>query len=248
MRAWRQQRGFTLVELMIAMTILALMSLSIYGVVAIGARSAGAGERKTEQARRLRVATDVMVRQLRSTVPIPLSTDGEIKNFFVGTQDLVEFVTSAPQRPDASGLSLVTYWVEDGQLRMSEVPLFTITDTEDIDYRDPLVLSTVLLYDVDSISFAYRRNPNRSGEWQTEWDADEEDDLPATVQIQITPATADGPAWLHSVPLFVGVLNEITGESDFRGVRRIRARRASDDNQDGQGDEPDDEPDEDLDE
>jgi len=40
----------------------------------------------------------------------------------------------------------------------------TITDTEEIDYRDPRVLSTVLLYDVESVTFSYRRNPNRSGE------------------------------------------------------------------------------------
>ncbi|RMD83326.1 MAG: prepilin-type N-terminal cleavage/methylation domain-containing protein, partial [Candidatus Dadabacteria bacterium] len=59
-------RGFTLVELVIAVTLMALLSLALYGVISVGARAASAAERRTEQARRLRVATNLIVRQLHA--------------------------------------------------------------------------------------------------------------------------------------------------------------------------------------
>ncbi len=236
--SFRGERGFTLLEMMVSMFIMALMSASIYGVLSMGARAAASGERKTEQARRLRLATDLMVRQLRSTVPIALIVDGESREFFVGEHDRVTFVTSAPQIPDSSGLSLVSYWREGDRLMYSEVPRFAVFDAEDIDeITQELSMSTTLLYDVDAVSFWYRRNSSRDEEVSDEWDASKEDDLPAVVEIVVTPATPDGPSWHHQVPILVGVFNEISGEDDFRGRRRAVTREPEPDDDDDDDDD-----------
>jgi hypothetical protein len=71
------------------------------------------------------------------------------------------------------------------------------------------------LLDVGSLSFEYRRSSFDTDTWSGDWDAEEEDALPAVVRIVIEPAKPNGPLWYHEVPIFVGVYNEITGEDDF---------------------------------
>src|SRR5205085_9487981 len=66
------QRGFTLLELVIAMAVFAMIALGIFGVLVLGARSAGSGERVTEQARRYRIANEILSRQIAATEPIKL--------------------------------------------------------------------------------------------------------------------------------------------------------------------------------
>jgi len=180
----RRQAGFTLLELIVAMAVFSLVCLGIYGVLVLGARSASSGERVTEQSRRFRVATELISRQIASVAPITLPRPdqegfGEDKDasqpqpYFFGDSDKIEFVTTAPQRPDASGLAIVRYWLEDGKLRMSETPAYAA-------YRGPKELGedaglsggveATLLFDVDSLEFSYRRDPEDE-EWLDSWDA-----------------------------------------------------------------------------
>lgn len=241
--------GFTLVELIIAMTLMSLISVSLYGLITVGARAASSGERVTEQARRYRIATTLLVRQLRSAAPERAVIEDEEEEqavpYFLGEESSVEFITSQPQGPNNAGLALVTYWYDDGMLMMSEEPHFLsfVTDRDSGRYDD-LVLETPLLYDVESVRFAYQRfDVTGDGIWEDSWDASIEEQLPAGVRVEIEPATDDGPDWYHEVPVYVGVMNEITGEiSDFRGGsgpagRASRARDADDDDDGGDDDD-----------
>jgi general secretion pathway protein J len=209
------ERGFTLLELVVAMTVLALLSVAIGGVIVLGANSAGSGERVTEQARRLRMATDVITRQIRSTVGIQLPVEEEFENFYFGDTEELEFVTTAPQRADVSGLAVVRYWWADGVVMMSEAPLFAVSEDPELGFEDEgVAMETELLYDVARLTFSYRRSLD--DDWQEVWDAVEEDQLPAAVRVEIEPDKAEGPSWLHEVPVMVGVYNEIAGgDSDF---------------------------------
>jgi prepilin-type N-terminal cleavage/methylation domain-containing protein len=233
------QRGFTLVEMMIAMTIVTLISASIYGVVSIGARSAGSGERVTEQARRHRVATGLITRQLSSAVAIRLEDeDGESVPYFLGESESVEFVTSAPQRPDSSGMGLVRYWYEDGALLMSEMPAFAVAGANrlGVDLED-YTLTTVLFYDVDSFRVGYLRTSNDIDDWEESWDAADSEELPSVVRFELSSDIPGGPSWTHEVPVYVAAINELHGEDDFRGVRSIKSTLGKKDK------EPDKEPD-----
>jgi len=214
--------GFTLVELVIAMTIMAMLSLALSGVISLGGRSASIGERKTEQARRFRVATSIIVRQLRSAAPyeVPSEDEDEPEPYFIGERERIDFVTTLPQSPNDTGLAVVSYWQEDDTLMMSELPYFAAFSGDRLDDRtEHLVFSTPLLYNVRSIRFSYRRSDFGDETWSDHWDAIDEDALPAAVRIEVDPTVPDGPAWYHEVPVFVGVLNEITGEDDFARQR-----------------------------
>ncbi len=240
------ERGFTLIELLVAITILALIATAIYGVVVLGANSAGSGERITEQARRLRIATSIVVRQIRSTVPqrVPIEDEG-LQPFFLGEPDRIEFVTSAPQKPDGTGLAVVRYWLENDTLMIGEVPLFTAMTQESDDERgflDPgLSLPTVLLYDVAELRFGYQRGDGDEGDFEDEWDAAFEDDLPSVVRIEVEPTVEDGPYWYHEIPVMVGAMNEVAGEDDKWS--RNKASGNFESNREPEEPEPDEDPD-----
>lgn len=212
------RQGFTLIELIIAMTILAMLSISLSGVISLGARSASIGERKTEQARRFRVATSIIVRQLRSAAPykVPTEDDDKPEPYFIGERQRLGFVTTLPQSPNDTGLAVVSYWYEDDTLMMSELPYFAAFSGDRLDENtDHLIFSTPLLYNVRDVKFSYRRSDFGGEGWNDNWDAIDENRLPAAVRIEVEPSTPDGPAWYHEVPIFVGVFNEITGADDF---------------------------------
>jgi hypothetical protein len=191
--------------------------------VVIGARSASNAERKTEQSRRYRIATELIVRQLRSTAALRLPEDeneeqgeGQDVAYFVGESDRLSFITATPQTPENSGLAVVELWVEDGQLMMTESPYFVLASEGKMGSKfEQLSFGAPLLYDVESITFEYQRSDAQRESWTDSWDASEEDALPAAVKIEIKPSIDGGPYWYHEVPLFVAAFNEITGEDHF---------------------------------
>jgi prepilin-type N-terminal cleavage/methylation domain-containing protein len=238
------QRGFTLLELIVAMVLLGLMTLSIAGVVSLGAQSAGRGERLTEQSRRLRIATGIVTRQIRSVEPIFLKQDDERLPFFWGESDRVEFVTSTPQKPDASGLAMVRYWHEDGALMMSELPVYVVMAEEEDGDDQPfseshLGVTTPLLYDVDALTFQYTRDIEDDVQWEDEWIGADIEELPAAVRISVESDLPDGPFWYHEIPVQVGSYNSLMGEEDFSKARRV-GRDKKDKNDDDENDDEDD--------
>ena len=205
------------------MTLMALIGVSLSGVIVVGARSASSAERKTEQARRYRVATELIVRQLRSTAALELPTgddEGDEKQgYFLGESQRLSFVTASPQSPASSGLAVVDLWLEDETLMMSEVPYFLLVADGKLDPKfEAMTFSAPLLYDVGKLSFSFQRSDlegSKGEDWTDSWDAAEEDALPAAVRVEIEPALDGGPYWYHEIPLFVAALNEITGEEHF---------------------------------
>src|SRR5207247_7433898 len=88
--------GFTLLEIVIALTALALVTVICYGAFYLGIRAMERGEVAVVAAQRLRVATDVLIRQIKSVVPYKArNRDDEEYVFFMGTASSMAFITGA---------------------------------------------------------------------------------------------------------------------------------------------------------
>jgi prepilin-type N-terminal cleavage/methylation domain-containing protein len=121
--------GFTLLEVIISMVLLALVAGICYAAFHLGTRAGIKGEEAVETAKRLRVAVDVLIRQVKSMVPQGAAGDDGDRTttyaFFSGTSTSMDFVTEAGQL-SGGGRARVRWEVESDppRLRLTETPYF----------------------------------------------------------------------------------------------------------------------------
>src|SRR5438876_6980422 len=95
----KARAGFTLLEVVLALTSLALVCAVCYGAFHLAIRAVERGEVAVVTAQRLRVASDVLIRQIKSVVPYPEITEDEDRYiYFKGNATSMAFVTAAGMR------------------------------------------------------------------------------------------------------------------------------------------------------
>ncbi len=92
----RYQHGLTLVELLIALTLFALLSVMLFGGLRFGTRASEAGLARNERSAQLAAAAGFLRSQLADAQPLQKSEGGEGSIAFEGEHDSVEFVTLPP--------------------------------------------------------------------------------------------------------------------------------------------------------
>jgi prepilin-type N-terminal cleavage/methylation domain-containing protein len=109
--------GFTLLELLISMTILALIFAAILGAIRVGMRSWESGEQRAEDNQRTRTLVDTLARDLSMIHPLRMKESDKDIVVFRGQSDSLTFAT-LPQSYGAAPFShmmrVVTYTVEPG--------------------------------------------------------------------------------------------------------------------------------------
>lgn len=192
--------GFTLLEVVLSLVIFSFLVLMVYGAFFIGHRAVIKGENAAELNQRMRVAEDVLGRQVRSTMVYFARNDEERFPYFIGRPDGMSFVTASPQARGGTGLAVVTYRAAPGQLVVEERIGFTPKDIVKPP-NDAHIARAVLLTGFTSIRFEYRAKDEGDGGWQPNWDAREEDDMPVAVRISIDGLEFFGHPWIREIPL-----------------------------------------------
>jgi general secretion pathway protein J len=193
--------GFTLLEVMLALVIFSLLTAMVYSAFYIGHRAVVKGEREADINQRMRVAEDVIGRQIRSAVFLKARDEEETFPYFIGRSDGLTFVSSAPQGRGGTGLAVITYRVVKDQLILEERFGFTRDDL----VRPPpdaRIDRAVLLSGFNSMKFEYLPHEDSEAGWQQSWDARDEDMVPRAVRITVDGLEffAGGP-WAREVPL-----------------------------------------------
>ena len=219
--------GFTLLEVVLAMTALALISAICYGAFHVGMRAVAAGTCAVTTAQRLRVASDVFTRQIRSVEPFPDFSGAFEEVYFRGRPDSVRFVTAAAQL-GGGGLALVSYQIEEdpgeqcgafrnaGQrLVLTEVPYFS---SYSLDLADDqrLARSAVLLSGVEGLSFEYFGGEAVIGEpgcedtgWCRRWNtsdnaANQMESVPIAMRLMVQRVPGvETEAWGQETPIAI---------------------------------------------
>jgi general secretion pathway protein J len=197
--------GFTLLEVVLALVVFSLLTLLVYGAFFLGHRAVIKGERQADINQRVRIAEDILGRQLRSTVYYFGRHDDENVAYFIGRPDGVSFVSAAPQTRGGTGLAVITYRAVDGQLLLEERTAFTPADLFDPP-RDAHVAKAVLLSGFSEIAFEYMAHEDDDRRWQSQWDGREEELLPAVVRVSVAGLEFfNGAPWVRDIPLMTMV-------------------------------------------
>jgi general secretion pathway protein J len=189
-------KGFTLLEVLIAFTIMAMIMGILVGVMRLGVRSWEKGQERVEEYQHLRVFMEQMIEDIRSAY----QADSEKVTSFVGESDRITFQTATTgltPRSNLFGIRRVSYYVDSrGWLVMEENFPFD---------EEAEAGEAVRLYGgVDRIGFRYYRVKGELREWVSDWDSKDSRGLPLAVEITIEMADDEDKAAVPS-PMVVNI-------------------------------------------
>jgi len=178
-------RGFTLLELLISITMIGLIALIVTAAVRLGSRSVDGGERRIESLERLKNSIDIIESQIMSEIPLSYDEDGNKKYYFQGERESVQFATTYSIWGNQRGYVLASLKVEvdntgKKSLRVRESPLIGGVEAE-----------TTLFDRLDDIYFEYfYKDPTEEeGRWVREWT--DEMNMPEKIRIGIVREKRD---------------------------------------------------------
>ena len=197
------QAGFTLLELMISLTLLGVMLTMVYSVFATALAAVPRGEDVAARSARMRAATSLLARQVRSIISFPVEGEDESTPcYFWGDAYSFEFVTAAPQHNGGEGLARVTYMSDGVSLSMREEVIFSgaaITGE-----REASTATEVKLLDgLSSVRFQYLRLDGTDSEWRDVWDPYEEQTLPGAIRITLDGLGVGNSYWIQEIPVML---------------------------------------------
>ena len=112
-----QRNGFTLLELLIAMSLLVLIISITMGALTLASRSVAAGERTMEGHERFRTVTAVLDAQIQSHLPLAYEEEDYERYYFRGTNKTLRLATNYSIWSGGRGYVIVNYRVAAGDAR-----------------------------------------------------------------------------------------------------------------------------------
>ncbi len=188
----RKQTGLTLLDLLVAITLLAIILTTIYWVFANHQRSVEAASEARDAYGQGRLILDRMVRDVTGAwLPAGKRPKAGFAYLFSGRETGLDFITTAHLSSDiAPGLDLVEvgYRIMKNE-REDDFTLVRRQDSTPDDDAEDGGSEIILTKSLKAIEIGYL---NRSGQELSEWEAEQLSELPYAVKISLTLTAASG--------------------------------------------------------
>lgn len=172
MKVNKKSHGFTLIEVLIGMTLLSLMVVLLFSSLSIGAKSWEQGEKKIADVNEIAVVEQFFNHYLAHATPQWNDFD-EAKDrvfSFQGKKQSLQFVASFPASAERAGLQLFNLELKEKNkqhfINVDLSPFFPATEGEEI-FEDEIKL----IENVSHFELSYFGLNDETGElvWQNEW-------------------------------------------------------------------------------
>lgn len=187
MKRVARQRGFTLLEILLALALLAFVMLGVWGAMRGAARVTHSADAVMAQSEAVRTVQQFLRRYVGAAGPQPFVTaDGSAAQMFRGDATSMEYVAPLPMQSGHAGLYIQTVSLqkEGGgmSLRLAYQPY-----TED-QSADGQPIEHVLLTDLRDGKFEYLATAafGKPPAWRDDWQAT--NGLPLAVRVHLDPA------------------------------------------------------------
>ena len=189
--------GFTLVELTIALVLMAVISALLFGSLSLAARSWDGGEAKAREVSDMRATQSYLRAQIGAQHPQRLWKAEGLPLIFSGTADEVRYAAALPERVAEGGVYYFRVAIARVGERSALVQERVISDVNAAtapEFRD--AERSVLAEDIAELKLTYfGRDPGANDAnaptWRDRWD--DKQRLPLLVRLDVKPAK--GAAW-----------------------------------------------------
>ena len=181
--------GFTLIEVMLAMTLLSIMVTLLFGSLKICAESWNRGETKIAEVNEKAVVYQFFKRHLPSIRPLWDDFSGDDRQFsFQGEPNRLQFVSIFPASSGRKGLQIfeIAYdKANDGQVKVMLNPFYPAVEEQQWEEEEVILLEHVEKFEISYFGKEGGENfeDDNEGEWLDQWM--EKESLPALVKITI---------------------------------------------------------------
>jgi general secretion pathway protein J len=178
----RGEGGFTLIELIVALFIFAMLAAAGVSLLSFGVRAQAAATQRLEDTADLRRFSSLLASDLAQVLPrIARGPDGQPVRAFTGNDGrsdplVLGYVRGGWTNPDGAtraGIQRVDVTLSDGRLTRAAYPMVD----------GSVAPAGIVLADrVEQLTMRYR---DRRGEWRPRWDNPLLDTLPAAVEMTV---------------------------------------------------------------
>jgi len=190
-------RGFTLVELTIALVLLALLAAVLFGSLNLAGTSVDRGEAKVDATSGMRLAQAFLRANLEQQHPLRMRKIAEFPLLFAGERDELRYAAPLPARVAGGGIWFYRVAVATDDARSPLVLERAIPDLNEArkpEFRD--AERSVLAQDIAEIRIGYLGRDGDANDasdptWRDRWDDPQR--LPLMIRIDVRPKR--GPAW-----------------------------------------------------
>jgi general secretion pathway protein J len=185
------QRGFTLLELIVALVLLGLLSAVLFGSVRLAGQSTDRGEAAVEAAANMRLAQQFLRTNLEAQHPLRMRKMVDWPLLFAGTRDELRYASNLPARVAGGGVWFYRLVVLTSDARSPLVLERMIPDLAADAFPDfTNAERSVLADDIASLQIGYfGRDPDAAPTveptWRDTWDDTQR--LPLLIRVDVTP-------------------------------------------------------------
>jgi general secretion pathway protein J len=181
------QGGFTLLELLIALTLLGLIMVMLYGGLHLATRGAAIGERRAEASEQVRLIESFLRREVSQVYPLVWKSKGKQRVAFKGGSEALHFAAILPAHRGEGGLYLVSIEAADSYPAHRLIFSYRLARPEIQDFETKEVPDerVVLVENLENAEFAYygKREKEEEARWHSRWG--DRKNLPRLVRLRL---------------------------------------------------------------
>lgn len=226
----RSQRGFTLLEILLAVALLAIMVLVAMGTLRTAVRAMHSGERVVTQTDSVRIAQEFLRRQISHAMALPFEREEDTGMMYVfeGDEGSMRFVSTMPGHLAKGGPHVQDLHIARGakglQLEFTHTLLNGYDKASAASAERPPVL---ILDGLADASFEYRgmTETGELGEWSSQWDLPQA--TPMMVRLVVSFPEERRQRWPRlEIPVMAGASGAAMGSAlPFGSLRDNEERR-----------------------
>jgi general secretion pathway protein J len=206
----KQQKtsGFTLIEVLLAMTLLSIMVVLLFSSLKVGADSWNKGEKKIAEVNEKAVVYQFFKQHLTSARPLWDDFSDEERSFsFQGEKNKLQFISVFPASSERKGIQLFDIDFDpagSGVINVTLKPFYPLLEDQQWQQEEVILLENVEEFE---LSYYSKEAPGSTGLWVDYWQQKEQ--LPLLIKINIV--LTDHSYW----PEMIFALKLATAQPDF---------------------------------